>query len=221
MSLNLAKLFSRYEKTLKLPRNDMYDASRTYNKTDAWKLGSTHHKYDDELRQEIKDYFKYMADPSLSSSDRKDAATLQEICNAAYTRYSEEKNLERGVIVNNIVHTVTRVDEKVLTTRHLEDPRTGKCDTAGVIRVPGFFKDLDPSITTLNAMAALHQFGVMPAPAPQPAKISEGVRGIELSRSTDINEAHDIFATVRHVSLCCNRSTFPCQLFMCNNYSIP
>lgn len=200
-----------------MPRNDLYDDFCVCDKNNAWKLGWTHHRYNDEFRQEIKTYFNYIRDPTLSQHDRKDAETLQKICSAAYKQYKEERGLERAVIEEDVVLTVG-VNEKVITRRYLEDPRTGKCDTAGVIRVPGFFKDVHPS-NNVDAMTALHRFGIMPIPTPQsrpksqPAKISAGIRGIDLSRSTDLDESHDILATVRHVSLCYLQSTFPYQPF--------
>lgn len=211
------KLCSRFEKALKMPRNDMYDAVCDPGEYDKGIFGSVHSTHMKELNSETRAYEKYASSTSTPSFNRNDAATLTTMCLGASTRHVKEKLLDRSIVFSQGSSEVFHVDEKGLTKRHFQDPRTGTCDAAGVFKVPGFFEGITGA-RDLKAMAELHRFSIMAVPTPEsktgfgPAEISERAQGVSLNGPADIEKVRDIFATGRHVSLCSEEGMSPFQL---------
>lgn len=193
-----------------MPRNDAYDEvveslkSRalvsSVPQTTLSGLQSTFETHAARLKSEI---FLYGELQQVSEpQERNDLETLRKLSAAASNDNTSEQNAENAIWASTF-------NPRALKTRHLEDPRSAKCDAVGVLRIPGFFWDFGNG-TTQKYFKDLHRFGILPHPKLPKKKEAEasvstnadGIRSVDLGRETNIEESRDVFASVRRASRC-------------------
>lgn len=189
-----------------MPHNDAYDevvgylaAQRPVPRATVSSLRSTFEAHKTLL--EVED-LAYEELRSLAGfDDEGDAEKLSVLTTATCDDHQKEAEAENAIFA-------TPFDPQALRSRHLRDPRSGKCDAVGIIRFQGFFEGFGTGQTQAY-FEDLHRYSILPHPTPPPKKQKsptsvdeDDIRGIDLGRKTKIENSRDVFASVRRASRC-------------------
>lgn len=174
-----------------MPRNDAYDevvgylaAQRPVPRATVLSLRSTFEAHKTLLEVEDLAYEELQSLPGFD--DEGDAENLSVLTTATLDDHQKEAEAEGAIFA-------TPFDPQALRSRHLRDPRSGKCDAVGMIRFPGFFEGFGTG-QTQTYFEDLHRYGFLPHPKKQKSPISvdeDDIRGIYLGRKTKIENSRD------------------------------
>lgn len=191
-----------------MPRNDAYDevvgclaAQRPVPRATVSSLRSTFEAHKTLLEVEDLAYEELQSLPGFD--DEGDAENLSVLTTATLDDHQKEAEAEDAIFA-------TPFDPQALRSRHLRDPRSGKCDAVGMIRFPGFFEGFGPG-QTQTYFEDLHRYGFLPHPILPPKKQKSPISVDEddiLGRKTKIENSRDVFASVRRASRCNKKGAF-------------